>query len=96
MWSTTMGAGGVEHQLEWGAPSVHRLPRSDTEHRVGSLLSRLRVSLGLTAYGSLQSRALPLSCLYKADHCRSISAEKQWVFYQMPGQQVELIYPSEQ
>lgn len=96
MWSTTREAGGVGYQLERGAPGVHRLPRSDTEHRVGSLLSRLHVSLGLTAYGSVQFRALPLSCLYKADHCRRISAENQWVFYQMPDQQVEVMYPSEQ
>lgn len=70
MWSTTMGAGGVGHQLEWSVPGVHRFPRSDTVSTdwMDSLLSRLRVSLGLTVYGSLQSRALPLSCLHKADH----------------------------
>lgn len=81
MWSTTMGAGGVGHQLERSAPGVHRLPRSDavSTEWVESLLSRLPVSLGLTVYGSLQSRALPLSCLYKADHCRSISVENQRV-----------------
>lgn len=48
--------------------------------------------LGLRVYSNLKSRALSLPCLYKAKHCRAISAENQSVFYQMPGQQVELMY----
>lgn len=40
MRSTAMGAGGGGTQLVW---SVHTFPRSDYEHRVGSLLSLLFV-----------------------------------------------------
>lgn len=63
---------------------------------MGSLLSVLFGSLGLAVDTSLKSRALPLPCLRKAEHCRSITVGFQQradaPSYQMLGQQVELMF----